>query len=106
MSRRSNTLERRTQIIHGLSATMSEHGYFGATIHSIAQQAGLTTGLLHYHFKSKQEILLALVDKLYAIIENRYQKRLSELRNDGNALDRLQSFIDAHLALGDDANEE
>jgi len=106
MSRRSNTLERRTQIVQGLSATMSEHGYGGATMHSIAQRAGLTTGLLHYHFKSKQEILLALVDSLHAIIEDRYQKRLSEQVNGGNAFDQLRAFIDAHLAHGDDADEE
>lgn len=72
-------------------------------MHSIAKKAGLTAGLLHYHFKSKQEILLALAEHLHQKIQKRYQHSLS---SESDAFTRLRTFIDAHLALGDGADAE
>ena len=70
---------------------MSEHGYEGATIAQIARAADLAPGLIHYHFESKQEILLALVEHLASLIDTRFES--SETHD-------LDALIDAHLALG------
>ena len=40
---------------------IARHGYEKATIQAIAAQAGLAPGLIHYHFKNKQEILVSLI---------------------------------------------
>ena len=58
MPRPSNTDARREQIVLGLQRVMAERGYEKATVSAIAQAAGLTPGLVHYHFKNKQEMLL------------------------------------------------
>lgn len=94
MSRPSNTEERRQQIVEGLLQVMAERGYERATIAAIARAAGLTSGLVHYHFRSKQTILLVLVDQLAARLTARYEALLE----DHSPLD---AFIDAHLATGD-----
>ena len=40
---------------------MADRGYERASVTAIAKAAGLTPGLVHYHFHNKKEILLALV---------------------------------------------
>jgi TetR/AcrR family transcriptional repressor of bet genes len=100
MPRPSNTVERREQIVQGLMTAMSEFGYEGATIPAIAQAAGLTPGLVHYHFNSKQAILIALIDHLSEMV----RKRFSSLLDKSRRKDELTAYIQAHLALGPGAD--
>jgi len=95
MPRPSNTDERRSQIVEGLMKVMSTSGYNGATIPLIASAAGLTPGLVHYHFKSKQEILIELVTYLVAFCDHRFEKIKAT-----DARSRLAAYIDANLASG------
>jgi len=97
MARASNSEARRSEIVQALQAVMARQGYEKATIQAIAAEAGLAPGLLHYHFKSKQEILVSLVSTLAGYA----QQRFAQLA--GNADDppaRLRAYIDARLALG------
>jgi TetR/AcrR family transcriptional repressor of bet genes len=73
MPRPSNTAERRAQIIEGLLNVIAADGYEGATIASIAKAAGLGSGLVHYHFTTKQAILLALIERIGELIDARYR---------------------------------
>jgi len=101
MPRPSNTEARRREIVEGLMAAMAQSGYSGASIQAIARAAGLTPGLVHYHFESKQEVLLALVEELSRRVRARYEARLA---GSAEPWDRLRAFLDAHLALGQDAD--
>jgi TetR/AcrR family transcriptional repressor of bet genes len=69
--RPSNTEQRRADIVRGLAAVMAERGYAKATIKEIARAAGLTPGLVHYHFRDKQQILLSLVEDLATLVRSR-----------------------------------
>lgn len=102
MARPSNTASRRSQLVHALSEVMAERGYDGATVQAIAERAGLTPGLLHYHFNSKNEILSALIETLSRKVEDRFLQLLAECQNDPKL--ELKAFIDAHLALGEAAD--
>jgi len=101
MARKSNTEQRRAEIVAGLLAAIGEHGYDKATIQTIATRAGLAPGLIHYHFKNKEEILLALVRSLAAVARGRYDALAASA---ATADDRLKACIDARLALGDGAD--
>ena len=103
MSRKSNTAQRRAQITEGLLQVVAQKGYAQATIQAIAGAVGLTPGLIHYHFKTKQEILTRLMEELFEHAEDRYRRRL-ETATDAQM--RLKAFIDAQLALGEDARPE
>ena len=48
---------RRKQIVDGLMKCMQTKPYQKISIKEIAQAAGLSHGLLHYYFSSKDEIL-------------------------------------------------
>jgi TetR/AcrR family transcriptional repressor of bet genes len=101
LARPSNTEERRAQIVRGLMSVMAERGDDGASIPAIAEAAGLTPGLVHYHFHSKQEILLSLLDELAALVEGRFERRA---RSASSPRARLYAFLDAHVALGEGAS--
>lgn len=103
MARKPNTEQRREQIVTGLLMAIGEHGYDKATIQAIAQKAGLAPGLIHYHFRNKEEILLELVKSLAAVAQRRYEG-LAVSATDAAA--RLKACIDARLALGDGAEPQ
>ncbi len=102
MARPSNTEERRQQIVEGLLRVMAERGYERASVNEIAKAAGLSPGLVHYHFEGKQEILLTLVEQLAARGRARVQARLSRVKDSPRA--QVDGFIDAFLATGADAD--
>ena len=101
MGRPSNKEERRLQIIGGLQIAMAEKGYEKASIQSIAKAAGLSSGLIHYHFKSKQEILVALINSLNSAAQDRFD---AFQENANTPTERLHAYIDAALALGADSD--
>src|SRR5262245_60384306 len=102
--RASNTDERRAQIIRALIKVMAKRGYDGGSIGDIAKAAGLTPRLTHYHFKSKQEILLGALRQLVAVHSARLEARLASAN--GEPADEVAAFIDFHLGLGADAHPE
>ncbi|HVK54067.1 MAG TPA: TetR/AcrR family transcriptional regulator [Burkholderiales bacterium] len=101
MSRRPNTEQRRSEIVQALLSAIAEHGYEKATIQLIAQKAGLTPGLLHYHFKTKAEILLELVKTLAALSNERY---VAFAESATTPEERLLAYIKARLAKGEGAD--
>jgi TetR/AcrR family transcriptional repressor of bet genes len=103
MARPSNTDQRKKEIVMALLRVMAERGYEKASIQAIAKEAGLSSGLLHYHFKSKQEILLALVQW----ITNSATERLNKL-NEGltDPWEKITAFVNARLAKGQGALPE
>jgi TetR/AcrR family transcriptional regulator, transcriptional repressor of bet genes len=83
---------------------MAKHGYDGASVADVAKAAKLTPGLVHYHFKNKEEILLAVLAGLVAQHDARLEARLGEVDGDPSA--EVAAFIDFHLGLGADADPE
>jgi len=104
MPRPSNTEERRQQIAGALVKVMARRGYEGASVADIAKAARLTPGLVHYHFESKLEILLASVEMLASRHLGRVDARLA--RAGGDPAREVAAFIDLHLGLGADADPD
>jgi TetR/AcrR family transcriptional regulator, transcriptional repressor of bet genes len=97
MSRKTNTEQRRRQIVEALQSVIAKHGYEGATIQLIAREAGLTAGLIHYHFHNKREILIALVTVLSGYVLERHRRGAEAA---ASPRERLRAYIDARLGLG------
>ncbi len=97
MPRPSNTAQRKTEIVHGLAQVMAERGYAKATIKEIARASRLTPGLVHYHFRDKQQILLSLMDGLAALVRARL---------DSSALETPDLFAAIHALLGTEEGVE
>ncbi|HEY4002396.1 MAG TPA: TetR/AcrR family transcriptional regulator [Candidatus Xenobia bacterium] len=102
MGRSSNTEKRRTQIVRAMEKLMATHGYEKTTITALGEAAGLSPGLVHYHFSNKQEVLIELVRDLGRRLSERHQAACREAGDDARA--RLEAWLDAHVALGPGAD--
>ena len=54
-------VERKNQLIKAASRVFASKGYEGATTEDISREAGVTKGALYFHFRSKEDIFLAVV---------------------------------------------
>jgi TetR/AcrR family transcriptional regulator, transcriptional repressor of bet genes len=104
MPRPSNTAQRRDQIVRGLKKVMARKGYDGAAVPQIAAAARVAPGIVHYHFRDKLEILLALLESLVAEHDAALEAALAKAS--GNPERELEAFIDIHLATGRTADPE
>jgi AcrR family transcriptional regulator len=59
----------RGQIVDVALEQFTEQGYEGTSLQQIADQLGLTKAALYYHFKSKDDLLLAVLDPYLADID-------------------------------------
>ena len=55
------TTENRAKILQAAFNVLSRHGYENASIKDIAEEANVAQGLVHYYFKSKQQLVLAVL---------------------------------------------
>jgi AcrR family transcriptional regulator len=58
-----NGIRRREQIVASASDVFARHGYANASLREIARRVGVTPAALLRHFDSKEELLLAVLDK-------------------------------------------
>jgi len=101
MPRNKYPEETRQKIIEAGIKTFQEKGYEQSTILDIvANMEGLTRGAFYHHFKSKEEVLNAITDKIF------YEKNPFELvrKEKGlNGLQKLQKTIKMNV---DDIDDE
>ncbi len=86
---------RRKQIITAAIDTLDEIGFVNASLAQIAKRAGISTALISYHFRDKQELmdqtLMALVERATVYVAERINPQKS-------ARERLHTYIEANLA--------
>ena len=70
----------RERILSAALDLFSELSFDGATTREIAARAGVTQGLLNYHFSSKDELWRAAVDGLFAELSQALDSRARGLR--------------------------
>ena len=84
-----NTSARREQIISALFRCLAHQGHETISVKIIASEAGLGAGVIHYHFKSKDEIAVELAKFLV----DKYSQKLS------SALEIQDTSIEKSTAL-------
>jgi AcrR family transcriptional regulator len=55
--------DRREQIIDAAMRIFAQKGFARATNRDVAREAGITTGLIYYYFKSKEDLLRAALEE-------------------------------------------
>src|ERR671922_2477519 len=67
--------EKARRIIEAMRASVGQRGAAGATFDHVAREAGVSRGLLHYYFGSKERLLVEVVrhdaDVRIALMEER-----------------------------------
>jgi TetR/AcrR family transcriptional repressor of bet genes len=85
---------RRAQIITAAIDTLAELGYGKASLTQIAKRAGISTSLIPYHFKDKDELMRAT---LHQVLEQWTAYVQEQLEGGTTATERIHIYIEANL---------
>lgn len=89
----------RGRIIETAGVLFAENGFFGTSMQDIADNLAITKAALYYHFSSKNEIYLALVDKTFRMLEDSIFKAVAK----GNTpAEKLCLAIEAYFHFAKD----
>lgn len=99
---------RRDQIVQAAVETLAEVGYAKASFARIAEHAGISAGLISYHFDHKAELFQQVVEDINALMDTWLTRHIGDAGTYREALQRLIEgfvlFCDSHrahvLALG------
>jgi AcrR family transcriptional regulator len=84
------TAARRKQILDAATQVFAEKGFHRATVKEIARVAGIADGTIYTYFASKDEVLLAVLDRLNETTERKQQFVLGDEQD-------LKAFFRAYL---------
>ncbi|MFI6845870.1 TetR/AcrR family transcriptional regulator [Kitasatospora sp. NBC_00085] len=62
MARQARALATRQAVLLAAAEVFDERGYAAATMSEILERAGVTKGALYFHFRSKEELALAVIE--------------------------------------------
>ena len=65
-ARRDVSAERKNQILDAAMVVFARSGFHEARMDDIVQESGLSKGTLYWYFKSKEEIITAISERLFA----------------------------------------
>ncbi|MGE7674312.1 TetR/AcrR family transcriptional regulator [Lysinibacillus sp. NPDC094403] len=63
MKMRKEAMERRNQILDVADELFGQKGFDGTSTNDILEKVGIARGTLYYHFKSKEDIMDALIER-------------------------------------------
>lgn len=94
---------RRQHILDAAARVFGERGFRGATVHDVAEAAGVADGTIYNVFANKADLLLSLLDPLAAQATGKPLAPLASAETDGLLeglfLDRWNAFTPELLAI-------
>lgn len=88
--------KRKIQIVQAAYDVIAEKGYNNFTIEDIANQAGLSKGGVLHYFKTKEDILIHLLEQIYVLIEKTISKRAEKYKAPEK---KLKAIIIAYVII-------
>ncbi len=89
--------QRREQLIEVATKLFAQWGYTATTTAAIADAAGVTEPILYRHFKSKQELFVAITRAMSQQTLKRWHSLLSETENPAEQLRSIAKHFPAHV---------
>ena len=94
VSENSQNGKRREEIVNAAARLFKMHGYQGAAVRQIADEAGLTSGSIFYYFKSKEDLL---EDVIAQAMQSGLQIVQDQISDATGSLSRFHALVLAHL---------
>ncbi len=85
---------RRKQILYIALEKIAAEGFQNTTIHEIANQAGISKGVIYYHFKGKQELIASIWT---ALIDELFEYRKKRVETQKTARDKLIVYVETNF---------
>ncbi|RKX76729.1 MAG: hypothetical protein DRP87_11070 [Spirochaetes bacterium] len=94
MGRKNKAEVRRRQIVESCYRVIAEEGFEKATLKRIGKEMGVAPSLLMHYFKSKEDLILALVDYMVQKMDKTYFQASKGAKT---ARERLRLYIDKNF---------
>ncbi|HXV65060.1 MAG TPA: TetR family transcriptional regulator, partial [Vicinamibacteria bacterium] len=85
---------RRRQIVETAIQIIASQGFLQASLAEIAKMAGISKGVISYHFGGKEELVEEILQSLLRKPAEYIKQRVGECEN---ALDKLTAYIEANF---------
>jgi len=93
---------RREQICRAAATVISREGFAGTTMRMVAEEAGVSTGMLNHYFANRQDLL----EQALVFVSERAQARMREaVEGIPPGRTRLAALLDSALADGQEVTE-
>lgn len=100
MPRPASRASSRPNILDAAAELIAQHGVHDLTLEGVAYRAGVTKGGLIYHFKTKDDLLAAVVERVLIQVEERYRSRAE--RHGNTLAARLSSLVEETFDFPED----
>ncbi|HYB24898.1 MAG TPA: TetR family transcriptional regulator C-terminal domain-containing protein [Solirubrobacteraceae bacterium] len=89
---------RREQICRAAAAVIAREGFAGTTMRMVAEEAGVSTGMLNHYFANRQDLLTQALVFVSERTQEHYREAIAEIPP---GIERLNALLDS--ALSEDA---
>ncbi len=86
------------EILDAACRVVAQHGFQGATIDRVAEEASIAKGTVYLYFHNKDELLKAAVEQGIETFTNQIRAEVTEVKA---PLEKLRRFVEASLELSD-----
>ncbi len=92
--------DKATRIVEAMRVSVAARGIAGATFDHVAREAGVSRGLLHYYFGTKERLLVEVVRRECDLRKQRLEDELSAAEGAEDVLGALVSTFEDFLGEG------
>jgi AcrR family transcriptional regulator len=95
--------QRREQLIAVATRLFAKHGFDATTTASIAEAAGVTEPILYRHFKSKQDLFIAIVRATSQQTLDEWEERIASVADPAKRIRAVAETVPEHIKRLSDA---
>jgi AcrR family transcriptional regulator len=92
--------DKATRIVEAMRVSVAARGVAGSTFDHVARTAGVSRGLLHYYFGTKESLLVEVVRREAEVRIARLDDSMADARNADDVLDALVHTFEDFLGEG------
>src|SRR5881275_1686255 len=87
-------------IVEAMRSSVAARGIAGSTFDHVAREAGVSRGLLHYYFGTKERLLVEVVRRECEVREQRIEDAIADARTASEVLEALVRSFEEILGEG------
>jgi AcrR family transcriptional regulator len=85
------------RVLDAAAKIFRDYGYAGTTMRAIAEEADLQAGSIYYHYKSKDDLIGAVLDIGITAVTDSVRQAMASLPDDADGFTRIETAVRAHL---------
>ncbi len=93
---------RREQICRAAAAVIAREGFAGSTMRMVAEEAGVSTGMINHYFANRQDLLTQALVFVSERTQDRYRRAIEDVPP---GRERLVTLLDSALADDEEMRE-